>query len=302
MIGDLHVHTTHSDGFLPTSQVLSLAARAGLRRVGIVDHDTTAGLAEALALADTYGVEVVPGIEVSARDRLGGRKAHVLGYYLSTPCRELEQFCAPVQAQRREAAAVILARLRSAGYPIGEPELARLVPPGGVAFKKHFLAALRSAGYGQENPEELDRRLFAEGGSRSLPGLAHVAIRYPDVREAVAAVREAGGVPVLAHPGLYGNFDLVADLLAAGLAGIEVSHPSHTAAQEALARELARRYGLVETGGSDFHGELDDGRHALGCRGIGEQEHRRLRERARSGRVAINRPSGAVPGLLSVDG
>jgi hypothetical protein len=283
MISDLHVHTTHSDGFLPASQVLSLAASAGVHRVGIVDHDTTSGLAEALGLAQAYGVEVVPGIEISARDRLSGRKAHVLGYYLSAPCRELDSYCEPVQAQRREAAVMILDRLRLAGYPIGEADLARLVPPGGVAFKKHFQAALRSAGYGRANPEELDRRLFAEGGIQSPPGLAHVPIRYPDVREAVAAVRRAGGVPVLAHPGLYGNFDLAACLLKEGLAGIEVSHPSHTAAQEALARELARRYGLVQTGGSDFHGELDDGRHALGCRVVGEQEYRRLRELASRG-------------------
>lgn len=276
MISDLHCHTRHSDGFLPTSQLLALAAQAGVRRLAVVDHDTTAGLGEALKLAADYGLEVVPGIEISARDESSGRKAHVLGLFLPEDCAELERFCAPVRRQRREAGDRILDLLQGAGYRIRRVDVERYAPSGW--FKNHFQAALRAAGYGKEDPAALDAKLFAEGGAAAPPGLAHVPIRYPRVQEAVAAVRAAGGLPVLAHPGLYDNFDLVEDLLSAGLVGIEAAHPAHSPQLEQRSRELARRHGLKVSGGSDFHGELDDPKHLLGCRGIGEQEYRSLRE------------------------
>jgi predicted metal-dependent phosphoesterase TrpH len=245
-----------------------------------VDHDTTAGLREAMRLAAVYHVQVVPGIEISAFDESSGRKAHILGLFLPPGCTELESFCAPVREQRREAAPAMLARLRAAGYRIDESDLH--LPPGGTAFKNHFLAALRSAGYGGGDPEALEALFAAERPFRPA-GPAYVLIRYPRARDAVAAVRTAGGLPVLAHPGLYGNFDLLEELVAAGLGGIEAAHPAHSAEQEASCRELAGRRGLGVSGGSDFHGELDDPRHALGCRGVGDEDYRRLRELAARG-------------------
>lgn len=273
MKGDLHCHTRASDGSLTPAELVRYAARAGVGCIAVTDHDNMAGVAEAQAEGKARGVLVVPGIEVSTLDGRSGRKAHLLCYRPARP-EALLALCAATLRRRHEASLRILRKL-SSRYPIDEAAVARYAstdrPGGGTVYKQHIMAALMDMGYDTALYGRLYGELFAAGR-----GWAWEEPTYPETREAMRVIAGAGGVPVLAHPGLYGNFDLVEELCALGLRGIEVSHPRQSAEDSARARALAARWGLLETGGSDFHGRYASAPAPLGAGLAGDEAVRLL--------------------------
>jgi predicted metal-dependent phosphoesterase TrpH len=242
---DLHLHTSHSDGRLAPAAVVATAAARGLRALAIVDHDGVSGLAEALAAGRRLGVEVVPGIELTAH--WGGRTCHVLGYYLDPAATGLTEALA---ATRQAAAATVTAALealRARGIALAPEEL--------QAFRGRYptpttllLALIRH------------RRLRSRADLRAVLAVLRAGGPRLAAAQAIALVQAAGGAAVLAHPGRHGGLDseMLAALAAAGLDGLEVAHPAHSLAQRTVLTAAAERHGLVPTGGSDWHGRPRD--------------------------------------------
>lgn len=264
---DLHLHSTASDGQWTPANLVRRAHGAGLRIVSLTDHDTLAGLAEALAAAETLGIELLPGVEITAIH--DGTDVHVLGYFLEIP----EALAAFLETQRTERLArlrAIGARLAALGIPLDVEPLVRAaaVQPERAVGRPLVARALVEAGYAASVQEAFDRWL-GEGRPAFVPR------QGPPPAEVVARIRRAGGLPSLAHPGLLGRDELVPGLVEAGLGAIEVYHPEHDPAAEARYLALASRYDLAVSGGSDCHGP-DDHRAALGQVTLPERDYRRL--------------------------
>lgn len=247
---DLHTHSTASDGSYRPAEVVRLAKEAGLKAIALTDHDTTDGLAEALAAGDELGVEVIPGVEISTRH--AGDTMHILGYFLDFHSGKLEERLAVLQQARKDRNPKIVAKLNALGIPITMQQVVG-VSGGGQVGRPHIARALMEGGYVANLQQAFD--IYLKNG-----GKAYVQkFRFP-LREALDMIRQAQGVPVLAHPftlalGSAGAIrELLQDLKANGLAGIEVFYADHSPEQEALYLRLARDLGLLVTGGSDFHG------------------------------------------------
>ena len=236
------------------------AAAAGLRAVAITDHDTFAGLPEALAAGKTHGVEVVPGVELSTV--WGGEEVHLLGYYMDTDNAALRALMTRATDERNARNETMVQRLHDAGYPITMAELHAAFPGQTVLGRPHIAALLVQRGCIPTVSDGM-RGLLGRGKRFYVP-------RYNiPLEDSVRALRAAGGVPVVAHLFKY-RFDdaqrtaLLAAAADAGALGLEVRYTTYTPEQTAAAQALAVRFGLVPTGGSDYHG-LRKPDIALGC-------------------------------------
>jgi predicted metal-dependent phosphoesterase TrpH len=248
---DLHAHSTASDGSFSPAEVVRLAKEAGLKAVALTDHDTTDGLAEAVAAGQELGVEVIPGVEISAQ--YTDDSMHILGYFLDFHSGRLEERLAVLKQARKERNPKIIAKLNALGVKITMGQVER-ISGGGQIGRPHIARALLESGYVTSIQQAFD--IYLKRG-----GKTYVAkFRFPPA-EALEMIREDGGIPVLAHPFTLGLGsaaalkELLQDLKALGLAGIEVFYADHTPEQEARYLKLARELGLLITGGSDFHGD-----------------------------------------------
>ena len=241
---DLHSHTIFSDGLLTPEELVARAASKGLAALAITDHDSVEGLERAHAAAPP-GLEVVPGIEISTA--LEGWDLHMLGFYLDAEHPGLRERLAGFQLERRDRAREILHRLQSVGLELDEAKVLASAGPGSVG-RPHVAMALVAAGHVADFDEAFRRYLGAHGS-------AYVARPRFHPEDAIAMIHAANGVSVLAHPGPSLPDEIVVRLARAGLKGIEVWHPLHGNATTRRYRELVRRMGLIETGGSDFHGQ-----------------------------------------------
>jgi predicted metal-dependent phosphoesterase TrpH len=249
---DLHTHTTFSDGTLTPSRLVEEAAAIGLTAVAVTDHDTVDGLPEAIAAGRRAGIEVVPGVEINLEhDRV---TMDVLGYFLAgEPTGELRGELAELRAYRDERNARMLERLAELGMPLDPADLAAAAENGTVG-RPHLGEAMVRRGYVSSIAEAF--KLYLRRGAPAWVDRRRLALGH-----ALRLLRASGGLPVLAHPGIIrtdaaGLERIVRDAARAGLAGIECFHPSHDEAMVAACLALARRYALVPTGGSDFHGSV----------------------------------------------
>ncbi|MBU1276145.1 MAG: PHP domain-containing protein [Proteobacteria bacterium] len=247
---DLHTHSTASDGVLTPALVARAAAEAGLAAVALTDHDTTEGLAEFLSAAQPGGPELVPGVELSVA-RPGGGSIHLLGLWVDPGEPRLEKGLERVQQARRERNPKMVARLREMGVEIAMEEV-EAAAGGGQVGRPHFAQVLVDKGVVHNLGEAFGRYL-----KRGAP--AYVEKQRLEPGEAMALIRGAGGVTVLAHPGLLELHPLVLEKLVAGLKdlglmGIEAYYSEHKPSQERQLLGLAARLGLAVSGGSDFHG------------------------------------------------
>ena len=243
---DLHCHTKISDGSLGIEELLNIAKRRGLSALAVTDHDTTAGATRAVILGKRMGMRVIHGVEFSTIDGQRGNRAHLLCYQCDYPDR-LEGLCRRIGESRRAAALESIRKVMRY-YPI-TPELVVKCATGSTnIYKQHIMHALMDAGYADSIFGELYEKLFGENGC------AKAAKSYPDVREVLTAIHEAGGIAVLAHPHTYHNEALLEELIDLGLDGVEVWHHTNTPEQTEQLLTLTRERGLVATGGSDFHG------------------------------------------------
>jgi predicted metal-dependent phosphoesterase TrpH len=250
---DLHTHSNRSDGTFAPAEVVRLAAERDLQVVALTDHDTTDGLAEALATGLDVGVEVVPGVEFSAE--LDGASVHVLCYWMDPDDAELQLELRRLREDRFRRGELMVAKLRGLGLPI-DFERVRAIARDATIVRPHIAQAMVEAGVVVTEKEAFERYI---GDGRP----AHVAKHALDPVDALGLVAGAGGVCVLAHPGMWGDQSSVPDELiermaAAGMRGLEVDHPDHTPELRDRYRAIAGRFGLVATGGSDCHGTRYD--------------------------------------------
>jgi len=248
---DLHSHSNASDGTTPPAEVMRRAAAAGLDVIALTDHDTVAGHGAAVA-ALPPGLVLLPGMELSCR--LAGHSVHVLAYLFDPAHEELAAEMAAIRESRISRARAMVSRLAELGAPVTWEQVTEIAGDG-VVGRPHIARALAAAGVVATPADAFTPEWIGAGGR------AHVARYALDPSRAVALVRAAGGVTVLAHPrgssrGWQIPDDVIADLAAAGLTGVEIEHPQQDEAQRARLRELAASLDLVPSGGSDDHGEL----------------------------------------------
>jgi len=245
---DLHSHTNESDGSSSPAELIAEAERAGVGVLGITDHDTFAGYDQSVALAREAGIELVRGIELSTK--LHGRSVHLLGYFPAEDgLTDFRQWILGLQASRWERNRRLAARLRELGFDIRVEEAE--AQGRGMTGRPHFARVMVEKGYVASIREAFDDYL-----DESAKG--YVYRREPEFAEGAARIRAAGGVASLAHPVRVAG-DLAAmlpELWAAGLNAIEAYHSDHTPEETEHYLELARRFGLKVTGGSDFHGTV----------------------------------------------
>jgi predicted metal-dependent phosphoesterase TrpH len=246
---DLHAHSNRSDGTFTPRELVRLAAERELDVVALTDHDTTDGLDEAFAQGASSGVEVVPGVEFSAEfDRTS---VHVLCYWMDVRNEGLQAELRRLRDDRFRRGELMVERLRELGVPI-EFERVREIAGEATIVRPHVAQAMVEAGV-VASEEEAFERWIADGRP------AHVPKHALDPVDAVSLIRQAGGVCVLAHPGMWGDQTSVPDELieamaGAGMAGLEVDHTDHSPEQRERYRAMAAALGLVATGGSDCHG------------------------------------------------
>lgn len=272
MSGDLHCHSYFSDGSMKPAHIVELAARLKLACIAIADHDTMNGVNEAVSCSAETGVKVVPGIEVSTYDYIHKKKVHLLCYLPKNPRRLLEM-CGET-LKKRTAASLKMAEKVSERFPLTIDVVKRYASKSSAVYKQHIAMALMEMGYSMSVFGELYQSLFS-----SKNGWALVEFDQPDPRDAIRLIKETGGAAVLAHPGVYGNFDIIAELCDLGLDGIEVWHPRQSKEDTQKALEAAERFKLIRTGGSDFHGMCASKITPLGARLTENCELEKLLER-----------------------
>ncbi len=286
---DFHTHSDVSDGSLTPAEVVREAAAAGVVAFALTDHDTIDGIAVAQAEGRALGVEVIAGIELSVSEREGARSLHVLGLFIDPADARLRARLEAAHAARRQRGAAIVAKLREHGVALELAHVQRIAGSGALG-RPHVARALVETGACRD-PDEAFEKWLRRGRPAYVPNAAFSA------REAIELVHGAGGVAVLAHPPLSSGVDapggleaFVESLVPLGLDGVEVWHPNHRPGAIRKLRKVARNYGLLETGGSDFHGadrpdvRLGRGR-ANGLR-VGRDVYEALAARAKSIRTA----------------
>ncbi len=244
MVADLHVHTTASDGRYTPEEVWEQAIQSGLSHVAITDHDTIDGFL-ALTAKAAGGPELIPGIEFSTD--LPDCEVHILGYLFDPTDPELNRQIKLIAADRLSRAERMVAKLAALGYPVDYNRVLAIAGDTSSVGRPHVAAALVERGYFPDIGTVFD--VLLEHGK---PGyVPHYKLTPADT---VALIKNAGGLAVLAHPGLVGDDAVVCAMLDLGIDGIEVYHPSHDGAATAKYLAMTTEYGLAVTGGSDFHG------------------------------------------------
>jgi len=275
---DLHAHSTASDGSKSPTALVAAAKAAGLTAIALTDHDTMDGVAEAVAAANTFGIRVVPGVELSATD--DQREVHLLGLHIQRPTA-IEESLREFRDRRHARAMQIVAKLNALGVSITfEDVLARAADA--AIGRPHLARVLIDGGWARDSRDAFDRYL---GAGRP----AFVPKHRLSVADAIALVHAGGGLAVLAHPGPEGRRDTIERFVAVGLDGVEVRHPGHTGEDTNRLAALAEFFGLVPSGGSDWHGAVD-GPRVLGIMRVPlawlEQQDARVDARRSAGTLA----------------
>lgn len=269
---DLHTHSNVSDGAFPPADVARAAKAAGLDCIALTDHDSMAGIGDARATGDAIGLAVVAGCELSAV--LDHKPVHMLGYFLDAAHPRLAAELAAIRDFRLRRAERMVERLNELGVPITY-ERVRQIARGESVGRPHVAQAMVEAGVVATTNEAFTDEWIGNNGR------AYFEKTALSPRAAVRLIREAGGVAVIAHPiwveGTISPEDLIRDLAAHGLAGVEVNHPDHDDEARARFGALARELDLIATGSSDYHGNAHGG--VIGSNVTAPDDFERLRER-----------------------
>jgi predicted metal-dependent phosphoesterase TrpH len=254
---DLHIHSTASDASFTPAEILDHAQKLNLAAIAITDHDSIDGSREALRIGIPSSINFLTGVEISAAHPPffpGSGSFHILGYDIRLDNRDLNQALSKLQDARKNRNPAILKLLNKLGFKISLEEVKQEAGEGQLG-RPHIAYAMVKKGYVASITEAFDKYLGNNGP-------AYVDKYRIECEQAITIIRAAGGVPVLAHPALLNiendqKFDvLLQDLMKIGLAGIEVYYPGHSPRQIRQYTELAGKYGLLMTGGTDFHGTI----------------------------------------------
>ena len=248
---DLHTHTTFSDGSFAPTDLIELANQQGLDILAITDHDTTDGLFEAMEATKDLSLELIPGVELSAQFQ--NREVHILGYFINVTDSRFQLRLKALRSTRIERIRHILDRLHTLGIDISLADVEQAAGAGTIG-RPHIAQVLIAMGHVTSMKEAFERLLGSHGD-------AYVQRAVPEARDIIGWIIDAGGIPVLAHPyweGLNKEDSIAAcqTLAEQGLQGLEVFYGTFSARHISFNLGLARRFDLLMTGGSDFHGTL----------------------------------------------
>jgi 3',5'-nucleoside bisphosphate phosphatase len=278
---DLHTHTTASDGRLSAEDLVARAAAAGITTLAVTDHDTVAACATARAACVTAGVRFVPGIEITAiRD---GCDVHVLGYFFDDRSPRLLELLSEQRRQRMTRARRMMDKLAQFGVCLDQDDVLRpaIADESRSVGRPWIARALVAAGHAAGMGDAFDRWLS--------PGRPAFVARMGPAPAAVAAcVHDAGGVVSIAHPGLLGRDDWLADFARDGVDALEAFHSKHDEETTAHYLALAARLGLAVSGGSDYHADQSHGQEQLGSVGLPPEHYDRLLERRPTNRATAS--------------
>ena len=249
---DLHIHTNYSDGLLGVEEVLGLYASRGYGVISITDHDNIEGSRQAATLAARYGLRVVPGVEVSTLHE--GRDIHILGYGCAETPAFLDMLAFIVQSRLARAQKMIDRLHKFWEFSLDMDHLLSLAGDKDVVGRPHIARAMVEKGYCRDTQTAFARYIGDECQ-------AYVPKQSLPPADAIRTIREAGGIPVLAHPIFLETDFIILDLIEQGLGGIEVFYLRHGEDATQFYRKIARRYGLLCTGGTDFHGNDGEADH-----------------------------------------
>jgi hypothetical protein len=273
---DLHCHTTASDGTATPTELVDHAAQRNVTIIAVTDHDTVAGVAEAQQASAELGVRVVAGIELSTR--YTDREVHILGYFIDAASTTLLDAVSHMRSQRFERGLQMVQRLCELGYDLSMDDVLA-ESGGGVVGRPHVARALVARGHIASVRDAFTPEFIADGGRAYVPRQA------PDSAAAVELIGRAGGVAVVAHPGVTHHAgqtkplsaEAVEALARAGVVGLEVDHPDHPPLVRDHLHAMAHEYGLIPTGGSDWHGLPE---HTLGGWTTSDESFERLEQLA----------------------
>lgn len=274
---DLHMHSTFSDGDWTPEKLVKSGRRVGLAAIALTDHDSVDGLQQAVTFGLQHGIEVIPGVEISAFD--DGVDLHILGYGFDPEHAELRTMLLRSQEARYTRAARMVQKLVELGAPVRLDDVLAKAEEG-VIGRPHVAQALLDAGHVRSVREAFEVYL-GDGKPACVEKIRVTA------RDAISLLHRAGGVAVAAHPGTYGGIRYLETLLQDEIDGVEVLHSLHDSISVRELEDFARANDLVTTGGSDFHGPRM-GLAEIGSVKIPYEWVERLRERARSLRDRIN--------------
>ena len=248
MRGDLHCHTKLSDGSLGIEDLITLAKKRGIEAIAITDHDCLAGTVRGKIIGDRFGVQVIPGVELSATDTKTGKKVHLLCYLSDAPDR-LEGLCHRNSLARKKAAHYMMLQVAKR-YPVAAELIVKCATGSTNIYKQHIMQALMECGFSRDIYGEMYHKLF----DKDSPESVLVTPKYPDIEEVLTAIHDAGGIAVLAHPYFFDNLDSLPRLMENGLDGIEVWHPCATEEQQTELKKIGTNNKLLMTGETAFHG------------------------------------------------
>ncbi|MFH1997030.1 MAG: PHP domain-containing protein [Candidatus Omnitrophota bacterium] len=272
---DLHVHTHFSDGTFSPQEVVACAKEKNLSAIAICDHDCIDGVRQAIELGEQIGLEVIPGIEMTVEWR--DEEIHVLGYLIDIEYEWFTEKLRAMQQYRVDRMYKMIEKLREQNIAIDPRSVFTIAGLGSVG-RPHLAQAMLLNGKADSM-----REIFGKYLGDGKP--CHVPNRRFDPREAIGAVRKAGGVPVLAHPYTVGKDELIPELAEYGLRGIEVYHTDHRSKERKRYEEIAKENGLIATGGSDCHG-FGKGRILMGGTKVPYAILEQVKEEARKIRQA----------------
>lgn len=244
MSADLHIHSTASDGTVTPQQIVWQAQEAGLSVISLTDHDTVDGVQPAIQAALKADLEVIPGIELNTD--WDDVEIHILGYYIDIHSKQLQNILSRLRQAREDRARNMIEKLSKVGIFLSFERLQELAGSGTIG-RPHIARAMKDAGYVSSVKEAFDNYL-----RRGKP--AYIPRHKMNPFHAIEVIQRAGGIPVLAHPGLMNKDELIPEFIKKGLLGIEVYYPQHT--QEMVKRYslICEKHGLIKTGGTDYHG------------------------------------------------
>ena len=251
---DLHAHTTCSDGTFTPTELIEYAAEKNLKAIAITDHDTICAIEEAAPLAAKYGIELIPGVEISAF--YNEVEIHVLGLFIDIKNPEFLNMLNHYLSMRHERNLQVIKLMNKENIPITLEDLQTL-SGGEITGRSHFAQYLVANGYASSIKEAFGNYLIR--GRKTF-----VSRVLPDYKETLEIIRKAGGIPVLAHPVSY-RLDyetceaMIKELKADGLMGLEAIYSTNTPEDDAAYQAIANKYSLIITGGSDFHGDNKPG-------------------------------------------
>ncbi|MCE5322605.1 PHP domain-containing protein [bacterium] len=254
-LADLHTHTTSSDGCHTPTQVVEAAAKAGLTAVAITDHDTVAGIDEALEAGKHNWIEVIPGIEISTiyHDKV---EVHILGYFIDHKSPSLIEKLDVLKNARYDRARQMVEKLNAVGVHISFDRVLELAQHGAVG-RPHVAKAICEVG-AASSMDSAFGRFLQEGGPGYVPRYKVTPL------EAMEIISEAGGVSCAAHVAKLRRDEIIVELVGSGLRAIEVNHPDHSSAGRKFYKRFAQSRGLIATGGSDAHGFAGNIRPGVG--------------------------------------